>query len=73
MKITRKQYNEDGQLIERIVITQNATRSTFQNLQEKAWSRCEWSKMDIPSLTNTSSKCWMKTKSGNSFEFTLHK
>ena len=71
MRIIRKHYDVNGNLVTRSVVKSNATLKDFQDIQGRAWAKCEWSSMDLPNLTNWLKRCIVKTKNGNHLEFTL--
>lgn len=71
MKVVRKQFDKNGELISRVVITESATNKYWNNLVERCRNKCTWSNIGIPTMTVWSNKCRLTTRNGHSFEFIL--
>lgn len=73
MKIIRKQFNQESELIDCIVLKSYATREDFNNLQSKMWQKVDYDYCGKPKLTNWKNKSIITTKTGHKFQFELKK
>jgi len=73
MKIIRKQFNEEGELMNAFILKANATINDWNKLQNKMWQKVEYSYCEVPNMTNWKNKSIIRTKSGHKFQFELRK
>jgi hypothetical protein len=73
MKVVRKQFGQNGQLISKVVIDNNATTKYWNNLIERCREKCEWTKHDMPRMVVWSNKVQLHTKTGKHLQFELIK
>jgi len=73
MKVVRKQFDLDGKLISKVVLTENATNRYWNNLIDRCRNKCEWTKLEMPRMLVWGNKAQLHTKSGHHFQFELIK
>jgi hypothetical protein len=73
MKVVRKQFGKEGQLISKVVIDNDATNKYWNQLIERCRTKCEWTTLGMPRMIVWSNKVQLHTKTGHHFQFELIK
>jgi hypothetical protein len=71
MKIIRKQFSNNSEVLTKIVINSSASQNDWRKLVEKCRNKCSCSHYGMPHMTVWSNKINMRSRTGHHFQFEL--